>query len=295
MKFKGYAWIYLAGLVFLAILLSVVPVPPEVLASPARKLGAAQDSVVQPASAFARSASQPTNNGLPGKRISEKLRPAMVFLTVPGVSQGSGFVISKKHRLVATAGHVADLFTKGLRLVAFREGSSSHYAVERVWYHPRIRRKFDDFLTVQSNDPNDGEIVGGCFDLAVLQLSADGTILPAETQLAAATDAISFGAQPVGRLSYSGAKPRPLPTVGHSEVADFTESITLPPINNAEFKSPELSFDSMLYVDSDDLPDDPAAARSFLRTVVSLEFFPAGNLTAGNTSKVARKSAFSMS
>ena len=66
----------------------------------------------------------------PLRAVAEKLRPAMVFLAVPGGSQGSGFVISKKHRLVATAAHATNLFSKGGKLLAFRDGTSWAYTVE---------------------------------------------------------------------------------------------------------------------------------------------------------------------
>ena len=113
----------------------------------------------------------------------------VVLLGHPDGGFGTGFVISRKQRLIATAAHVADhLIENGSRMVAVPHGSHRSYSIQRVWYHPRIVRKLDEGLFAPSDDPRDGEIADCVADLAVLQLSADGPDLPDELTLAAANE-----------------------------------------------------------------------------------------------------------
>ena len=114
-----------------------------------------------------------------------RLKPGVILLGCHGGGYGTGFVISKKQRLIATAADVADhMIESGHRMVAVLHGTLLFYRVERVWYHPRITRKFDEGLYAFSDDPRDGEIADFVPDVAVIQLSADGPELPEELILA---------------------------------------------------------------------------------------------------------------
>ena len=186
-------------------------------------------------------------------RVADNVRPALVFLKAPGGGSGTGFVISRKHRLVATAAHVADLLFKPAGLLAFREGTTLPCAVDRVWYHPRVRRRLDDFLIARSENPNDGEIVGGCFDVAILQLSEHGPELPVELQLAPGAVCDSVSGRMIGVLGYFGAKSRATPTVGHPQLAKYNENAALLPAKSLESDHEELSFKSMIFFDWADL------------------------------------------
>jgi Trypsin-like peptidase domain len=93
-------------------------------------------------------------------------------------SHASGFIISPRHRLVVTAGHVADLLVGRDSLFVVLEGNTEFRRVERVWYHPRIKRVLDFGLYATSFDKRDGPISLYSPDLAVVQLSNDGERIP---------------------------------------------------------------------------------------------------------------------
>ena len=116
------------------------------------------------------------------------------------------------------------------------------------WYHPRLERKFDDFLTARSIDPVDGEIVAGAFDLAVVQLSAEGPDPRSEMDIGTSADFASRGGQPVGMLSFREGD---LTGSQDSASAKFSAHALLSPIVHVQFSSPGQSFHSMHYFESD--------------------------------------------
>ena len=113
---------------------------------------------------------------------------------------GTGFVISRKQRLVATNAHVADIAKS-----AVLNQSRVTYKVERIWYHPGVLRIMDDGKTViQSNDPTDGSVDPESADVAILQLERVGPDLPNEVVLAAPLHAQSIIGSSIGVLGYPG-------------------------------------------------------------------------------------------
>jgi hypothetical protein len=146
--------------------------------------------------------------------VAKKLRPGMMSLVTRDGFVGNGFVISRKHRLVVTAGHVADeLFGDG-SAKAFCNGTVQSYVILRMWYHPRVERGLDgpafsfsltpDALSL-SQIPGDGPIQTPRFDLAVLQLSGDGPELPVELELALDDELLNTEGRLVGSLAYTSA------------------------------------------------------------------------------------------
>lgn len=115
-----------------------------------------------------------------------RLNERGVFLVgSPKVGTGTAWVISKKHRLLVTNAHVADIrHEAGGTLLAIPNGTGLVYTVEKIWYHPGVRRYFKGVMSVCTMDPQEGEIDPHCPDLAVLQLSGDGPDLPIEFPLA---------------------------------------------------------------------------------------------------------------
>lgn len=115
---------------------------------------------------------------------------------------GTGFVISRKHCLVLTAGHVADgAFEEG-SIFAVLHGSSKLRRIKQVWYHPRVRRQLDFGLEANSFDSKDGGIQYPSPDLAVLQLEPDGGELPSECDLKIQEVPRILDGQPVGILGF---------------------------------------------------------------------------------------------
>jgi hypothetical protein len=127
----------------------------------------------------------------------------VVLIAIPDETQATGFVVSREHRLVVTAAHVADDFLTTDRARVYRGGAEFGYKVRNVWYHPRVERRLDIGLVARSPDPSDGP-VRSKFDLAVMQLSKDGPELPAAVDLAAAGDRDAVEDTPVGILGFAG-------------------------------------------------------------------------------------------
>ncbi|MCE9532246.1 MAG: trypsin-like peptidase domain-containing protein [Planctomycetes bacterium] len=120
---------------------------------------------------------------------------------------GTAWVISKKNRLLVTNAHVGDIFheNKG-KMVAIPSGTSQIYTVEKVWYHPGVRRysKNNAMFSVRSMDPKEGQVDPSSPDLAVLQLSAEGPDLTVEFPLATAEELTSLFAQPTAMMGFPG-------------------------------------------------------------------------------------------
>jgi tetratricopeptide (TPR) repeat protein len=93
---------------------------------------------------------------------------------------GTAFLISRKHRLLVTAAHLADEASAGHVLLARSQESSVAYRVDRIWYHPGLIRRFALGLYGISMDPRDGEVSLPTFDIAILHLAESKVELPKE-------------------------------------------------------------------------------------------------------------------
>ena len=139
-----------------------------------------------------------------GKAAREHLRGVML-IGHPDVGHGTAWVISKKHRLLATNAHVADLMAMGKQAVAITNESTNVYKVERAWYHPGVRRFVErSSLSVRSTDPKVGPVYPNCPDLAVVQLSNDGPDLPYEFKMATEDEIASLLGRPTAIIGYPG-------------------------------------------------------------------------------------------
>ena len=125
---------------------------------------------------------------------------------------GTGVLVSRKRRLIATAAHIADCALEYDGLLAVPDGTVSSYRVTGVWYHPCVNRMFDVGLYAQSTDPTDGEVALPTYDLALLQLAEGGPVLPQECALLADEELLSLGHNPVGHLGFPSEKGADWPT-----------------------------------------------------------------------------------
>ena len=160
------------------------------------------------------------------KNARRRLSPAIVLLGHPSLGHGSGFVISRKNRLIATAGHVADhSFDAGKKMLAVLDGTSKSYRVDRVWYHPAIMRWLDDGLVARSDDPKDGAIANSVPDVAVVQISRDGPEVPAECEMAEDDVLNHIDGKLVGLLGFPSKEGEGWPVgMGRPATASFTTS-----------------------------------------------------------------------
>jgi hypothetical protein len=156
---------------------------------------------------------------------ARRLGSAVVLVGHPDGWRGTAFVISRKHRLLATTAHVADYDLASGGLLAVPNGTADAVRVERIWYHPGIIRRLDEGLYARSDDPRDGELTLLCPDVAVLQLSEGGPELPAECDLAPDEGPRALDSQPVGLLGFPGDEGPFWPTESHKAAAKFTGGV----------------------------------------------------------------------
>jgi tetratricopeptide (TPR) repeat protein len=201
-------------------------------------------AIVVPASqATPISAEEPQMRGQhtskPGSEDTERLQATVVGLR-PGVvllgtrrlagndsyeCLGSGFVVSAKRRLIATAAHAADYSSGEYELVAVTDGSAVVYPVRHVWYHPGLRRELGHGLIARSDNPLDGDPADGCPDVALLQLADGGPELRVQLELARQPELENLQGQRVGFLGFPAGKGNRWPTPSRPAAADFSSCV----------------------------------------------------------------------
>ena len=158
--------------------------------------------------------------------LSESVQQ-LFCLGIPAFGQATGFVVSRRHRLVATAAHVADLFANNRSgMLAVFDGTCSPCAIDKVWYHPGIVRELGDGLYGRSDDPRDGEIGNRVPDVAVIQLSLCDSALPEELNLATEEELRGLDGRVVGFLGYPGDRESRWPTTERPARATFATSLS---------------------------------------------------------------------
>ena len=138
--------------------------------------------------------------------VVRKLQQGVLIVGEPKAGHGTAFVISRKHRLLATNAHVADIMAESGTMTAVVSGNPVAYKVKRAWYHPGTVRRLGgaQSLLAQSQDPSQGSVFPFGPDLAVLQLSSDGPDLPVDFPLATPAELETLFAQPIGMLGFPG-------------------------------------------------------------------------------------------
>lgn len=137
------------------------------------------------------------------EEAAKALRPAIFLVDVGGKEYGTAFVISRRQRLLATAGHAGDGILRAGPGKSFAIGNQARYPVEKVYLHPATYREIDDGCIVRSDDPRDGPIDGWLHpDMAVLRLGPGGPELPAEVALADTAELNSLKNKVVAGLGF---------------------------------------------------------------------------------------------
>lgn len=156
-----------------------------------------------------------------------RAQQAIMLVGHPKHGQGSAWVVSKEHRLLATNAHVADiLHAAGGSMMAIVNGTATVYRVERAWYHPGVRRQVGGQGTViKSADPGDGPVDPNCPDLAVLQLAPGGEELPAELKMAGSSQFDDLFAQPAAILGFPGHDTTQWPQIGETAAATYHDGV----------------------------------------------------------------------
>ena len=154
---------------------------------------------------------------------------AGVFLTGSSeAGRGTAWVISKKHRLLVTNAHVADIMYDGKgKMFAIPNGTSQVYQVEKVWYHPGVRRYLNGnpAISIRSMDPQDGDIDVRSPDLAVLQLGKEGPDLTVEFPIATPEELSALFAQPAAIFGYPGHDTKDWPKLGDKVAATYHDGV----------------------------------------------------------------------
>ncbi len=151
---------------------------------------------------------------------------AVMLVGDPEHSQGTAFVVSSKHRLLATNAHVADILYRTGTMVACCNGTTSTYTIDKVWYHPGVIRIHDQSLMIRCQDPSHGDIAFACPDVAVLHM-ADGPELPAEFPMATPSELNELVAQPVALLGFPGCDTTRWPEAAENPQASFRDGVVI--------------------------------------------------------------------
>ena len=195
-------------------------------------------SVPEPADPLARSLGlTPENGSLPvwsrggetdRQQLGQVVRAVQEGVLLVGDAKrgfGTAFVISRKHRLLATNAHVADILHRAGSMLAILNGSTTTWQVERVWYHPGVLREVgsESILLARSPDPRDGRVNSLSPDVAVLQLR-HGPELPVEFKLATPDEARNVFAQPIAMIGFPGHDTR-WPAPGRTVRATYHDGV----------------------------------------------------------------------
>jgi tetratricopeptide (TPR) repeat protein len=181
-------------------------------------------------------------------KIAEKLEPGMVLLATHD-GFGTGFVISKEHRLVVTAAHIADNIPDGKSAKVVSKNGPATYSVDRAWYHPRVERKVPGSLPAPSEYPGDGPIASCRFDVAVIRLAPDGPELTAEWKIAGDDELADLVGRRVGCVYYAAKQSEEFHYDGSQMVPlHFTPSTVV--ARTVAVDDPAIALDSQISIDA---------------------------------------------
>jgi len=161
-------------------------------------------------------------------QAARRMERAVFLVGHPDTGTGTAWAISKKHRLLVTNAHVADMFhmTNG-KMLAIPSGTSQIHIVERVWYHPGVRRylKGNQTLSIRSIDPGEGEVDPSSPDLAVLELDPEGPELEVEFPIAEPDEWNELFGQPTAMYGFPGHDTASWPKLGGKAAATFHDGM----------------------------------------------------------------------
>ncbi len=150
--------------------------------------------------------------------------PSVFIIGHPDGGYGTGFVISSKHRLIATNAHVADIAFSSESLIVIGNGTSKPFEVVETWYHPGVLRKSNIGAVVRSTNPAAGDVIGRCPDVAVVKV--DGVEpLPHELAIATTAELKEIFAKPIGMLGFPGHDTVSWPSIGRKTQATYRQGV----------------------------------------------------------------------
>jgi tetratricopeptide (TPR) repeat protein len=161
------------------------------------------------------------------EELSEFVRSSsqgVMLVGDPNRGYGTAFVISRKHRLLATNAHVADILNETSSMLAIRNGTSEVAKVQRAWYHPGVRRRMAGKVVARSANPKDGPVDPSSPDVAVLELES-GPDLPVEFTLATPHETYDLFARPIGMLGFPAHDTLSWPGIGQKAEATFRQGV----------------------------------------------------------------------
>ena len=153
-------------------------------------------------------------NSVEASKLADAARafgPGMMQVGQPRGDSGTAFVVSRRHRLLATNAHVAAIFAESGRMTAVENGTGRMYRVGRVWLHPGYAAARRDGTLLGGLPGGRGASVVSrdvAPDVAVLQLEPGGPDLASEWPLAAVEELRGLTARAVGKLGFSSRIPR---------------------------------------------------------------------------------------
>jgi tetratricopeptide (TPR) repeat protein len=152
------------------------------------------------------------------------INPGIFLIGNPKNGYGTGFLISKQHRLVATNAHVADIAHASGEIMAIANESSKVFEIDRVWYHPGVVREQKGGARFRSRNPAHGDVVPRSPDVAVLHLAGTSE-LPEPLQLADRSEILEVLAVPVGMLGFPGHDTVSWPGVGENAQGTYRQGV----------------------------------------------------------------------
>jgi tetratricopeptide (TPR) repeat protein len=160
---------------------------------------------------------------------TKALRQGIFLVGLETGGHGTAWVISKKHRLLATNAHVADIFFNAApgKCLAMMNESHQVYTVTKAWCHPGLRRfvTADENLWVRSTNPKVGAVNADSPDIAILQLGPWGPDLPVELSLAGPKVLLDMQSLPAAILGFPGHDTFGWPPAGQKAQATFHEGV----------------------------------------------------------------------
>lgn len=139
--------------------------------------------------------------------VSRHFAPAVMLVGNPRVGSGAAFVISRRHRLLVTNAHVADICREAGDLLVVANGSHRTYRLDRVFRHPDYERTRSDGVLVTARGHR-GIYRGNLGpDVAILQLGPEDVDLPEEFSLVGPEVPPPDPGTPVGLLGFYGSDP----------------------------------------------------------------------------------------
>ena len=168
---------------------------------------------------------QPTTEA--AGRLSDQARrvsPSIMIIGHPNGGYGTGFVVSREHRLVATNAHVADIEYQAGNLLAIPNGSSQVFRVDEVWYHPGLIRQNQDGQQFRTADPAIGDVFSRSPDVAVLHIAGNEE-LPEALALAHPDEIADLFAASIAMIGFPGHDTVHWPGIGEKAQATYREGV----------------------------------------------------------------------